>query len=95
MGLIAGADSRNANAAAGVTPRRTRLPATGTDAHSHPGSTNPAAPAVGTANAGERGNTRVKNDAGTYAAIAADSTTPITKNGIACTTTDTNTVAHV
>ncbi len=40
-GLIAGADSRNANAAAGVTPRPIRLFATGTDAHSQPGSTTP------------------------------------------------------
>jgi hypothetical protein len=45
--LIAGADSRNASAAAGVTPRRTRAPAMGTDPHSHPGSTTPATPAAG------------------------------------------------
>src|SRR5256884_7481024 len=72
IGLIAGADSRNANAAAGVTPRRTSAPATGTDAHSHPGRTTPAIPATGTASAGRLGNARAKNDGGTNTAIIAD-----------------------
>src|SRR5437763_6857039 len=54
-GLIAGADSRNASAAAGVTPRRTRAPAIGTEPHSHPGSTTPATPATGTASTGQIG----------------------------------------
>jgi hypothetical protein len=49
IGLIAGADSRNASAAAGATPRRTIAPATGTEAHSQPGRTTPANPATGTA----------------------------------------------
>lgn len=47
--LTAGADSGHAGAAAGATPRRIRLAATGTDAHSHPGSTTPVIPATGTA----------------------------------------------
>lgn len=49
MGLMAGADNKNARAAAGATPRAINDPATGTDAHSQPGSTKPAAPATGTA----------------------------------------------
>ena len=48
-GLIAGAESRNANAAAGVTPRRSSPPAIGTEPHSQPGSATPAMPATGTA----------------------------------------------
>jgi hypothetical protein len=52
IGLIAGADNKNANAAAGVTPRRTNAPAIGTDPHSQPGKTTPATLATGTANAG-------------------------------------------
>ena len=51
-GLIAGAASRNASAAAGGTPWPMSRRATGTEAHSHPGSTTPAAPATGTAAAG-------------------------------------------
>ena len=43
-GLIAGEASRNANAAAGATPRRISAPATGTDPHSQAGSTAPAIP---------------------------------------------------
>src|SRR5204862_336472 len=53
-GLIAGADSRNASAAAGGTPRRINAPATGTDPHSQPGSAAPARPATGTASSGRR-----------------------------------------
>ena len=51
-GLIAGADSRNASAAAGVTPRRTSAPAIGTEPHSQPGRIAPATPATGTARIG-------------------------------------------
>ena len=64
-GLIAGLESRNASAAAGATPRAIIPPATGTDAHSQPGSTTPAAPATGTARAGREGSALAKNDAGT------------------------------
>ncbi len=95
MGLMAGADSRKANAAAGLTPRRTRLPATGTEAHSQPGSTTPAAPAAGTAAAGFLGNAFSKNDGGTKAEMVAESRTPMTKNGTAWTTIDTRTVVQV
>ncbi len=94
-GLIAGADNRNASAAEGVTPRRTKAPATGTDAHSQPGSTAPANPATGTASAGCFGNARAKNDGGTNTAKHAESTTPMTRNGSACTTTATNTVIQL
>ena len=55
IGLIAGAASRNASAAAGVTPRRISEPAIGTLPHSQPGSTTPATLATGTASAGMPG----------------------------------------
>src|SRR5690606_14813382 len=95
IGLIAGADSRNARAAAGATPRRTSAPATGTDAHSQPGSTAPAAPATGTARAGRSGRARAKKDGGTNTAIAADSSTPSTRKGRAWSMTATNTVIQL
>ncbi len=65
MGLIAGAASRNANAAAGVIPRRTKAPAIGTEPHSQPGSTTPAAEATGTARTGRLGSSVAKADGGT------------------------------
>src|SRR4029450_13201541 len=95
MGLTAGAASRKARAAAGVTPRRIREPAIGTLPHSQPGSTTPATLAAGTASAGCRGRARAQNERGTYTAITADSATPKTRNGTACTSTDTNTVVQV
>lgn len=95
IGLIAGAESRNAIAAAGVTPRRTSAPATGTDAHSQPGRIAPAMPAIGTASTGFFGSARVKNVAGTNTAIPADSSTPSTRKGSACTTTATKTVIQL
>ncbi len=85
IGLIAGAESRNANAAAGVTPRRIRLFATGTDAHSQPGRTAPATPATGTASAGCLGSTLVNRSAGTKALMAPDSAVPSSRKGSACT----------
>nr|BFE49949.1 hypothetical protein GCM10017745_33760 [Saccharothrix mutabilis subsp. capreolus] len=94
-GLTAGAESRNASAAAGVIPLRTNAPATGTEPHSQPGSTNPVAAAAGTANTGLRGNALTKNDRGTKTAMAADNATPNARNGKACNTMDTNTVAQV
>ena len=45
---MAGAASRKARAAAGVTPRRISEPAIGTEPHSQPGSTTPAQLATGT-----------------------------------------------
>src|SRR6185312_12174868 len=90
IGLIAGAASRNAIAAAGVTPRRISDPAIGTLPHSHPGSTTPASPAAGTASAGCFGSAFSQNERGTKTAMIADSTTPNTRNGEACTSTDTN-----
>lgn len=95
IGLIAGADSRNASAAAGVTPRRTSAPATGTEAHSQPGRTAPAIPATGTAREGRLGSARAKNDGGTNTAMIADSSTPRTRKGNAWTTTATNTVIQL
>ncbi len=91
-GLIAGAESRNASAAAGVTPRRIRLPATGTEAHSHPGSTTPAVPATGTARAGWRGSKRVKTRSGTSAPTVAETSAPSRRNGTPWTTTAVKTV---
>ena len=94
-GLIAGEASRNANAAAGATPRRISAPATGTDPHSQAGSTAPASPATGTAAAARRGSARSKKRVGTNAVIAADSTVPSMRNGSACTITETKTVTRV
>lgn len=94
-GLTAGAASRKARAAAGVTPRRMREPAIGTEPHSQPGSTTPATLATGTARAGCRGSARAQNARGTKTAIAADSSTPKTRKGTACTSTETNTVVQV
>src|SRR6266498_2261960 len=93
-GLIAGADSRNASAAAGSAPRTTSRPAIGTDPHSQPGSAAPAAAATGTASAGRRSSALGRKPAGTKAATAALITTPSTRNGIACTAIATNTVAQ-
>src|SRR4051812_35424322 len=95
IGLIAGAASRKARAAAGVTPRRISEPAIGTEPHSQPGSTTPATLATGTARAGFFGSARAQKEAGTNTAITADSTTPNTRNGTACTITETNTVIQV
>ena len=94
IGLMAGADSRNASAAAGATPRVISDPATGTDAHSQPGSDHPARtrpPARPARRAS--GSAFCQNDAGTKAAIAPDSTTPRTRNGRACTMIETKIVA--
>ena len=94
-GLIAGADSRNAIAAAGVTPRFISAAETGTEAHSQPGRITPDALATGTASAGCLGSAFAKKDAGTNAVSAADSSTPSTRNGSAWTVTPTNIVAQV
>ena len=69
--------------------------ATGTDAHSHPGRTSPAAPATGTASAGRAGRTRRSTAGETHAASTPDSSVPSTRNGSACTQIATNTVAPV
>ncbi len=94
-GLIAGAESRNAIAAAGVTPRFISAADTGTEAHSQPGRITPDALATGTARAGCFGSAFAKNDAGTNAVSAADSSTPSTRKGSAWTVTPTNIVAQV
>lgn len=85
IGLIAGAESRKAKAAAGLTPRRIRLFATGTEAHSQPGSTTPATPATGTASAGRLGRILVNRSAGTKALIAPDRAVPRRRKGSAWT----------
>ncbi len=90
--MIAGAESRNASAAAGATPLLIRLLATGTDAHSQPGRTTPAAPAMGTARAWLRGRSFVNTRSGTNAPIAADTTVPSSRNGTPCTATAAKTV---
>ena len=84
-GLIAGADSRKASAAAGVTPRETNRPAMGTEPHSQPGRAAPASAATGTARAGRRGSQRARVVGGTKASMAPLTTTPRTRNGIDCT----------
>ena len=55
----------------------------------------PQTPATGTASAGFFGRMRVKNDDGTNAAMAPDTTTPSTRNGMAWTQTETKVVAQV
>lgn len=77
-----------------MTPLAISPPATGTDAHSQPGSTAPATPATGTASAGRRGSARRQKPSGTNDAIAAEIAAPKTRNGNACTQIATNTVAH-
>ncbi len=93
--MIAGAESRNAIAAAGVTPRFISAADTGTEAHSQPGRITPDALATGTARAGCLGSAFAKNDAGTNAVSAAESSTPSTRKGSAWTVTPTNMVAQV
>jgi hypothetical protein len=82
-GLMAGADRRNASAAAGTTPRDMSRRAIGTEPHSQPGSTTPAAAATGTASAGRLGRRRGRKSAGTNAAMAPLTTTPRTRKGSA------------
>ena len=94
IGLIAGADSRNARAADGRTPRSINRWAMGTEPHSHPGRAIPQTPASGTASAADSGITLAKKLAGTNAAIAPDTSTPSTRNGVACTQMATKTVAQ-
>ena len=95
MGLIAGAASRNVRADEAGTPFETSEPATGTDAHSQPGSSIPAQPETGTANALFFGSTRCHTLAGINAVTAPESSTPPTRNGIACTTIETKIVDAV
>ena len=94
IGLIAGADSRKASAADGRTPRCISRLAIGTEPHSQPGSAMPQTPASGTASAALLGITLVKKLAGTKAAIAPETSTPSTRNGVAWTQIATNTVAQ-
>src|SRR5664280_2211179 len=92
IGLIAGADSMNASDADGRTPRSISRLEIGTDPHSHPGSAAPHTVATGTASAALLGMILANTRAGTNAAIAPDTTTPSTRNGVACTQMATNTV---
>ena len=82
-GLTAGAERRKARAAAGTTPRDMRRPAIGTEPHSQPGSTTPAAAATGTASAGRSGSRRGSRSGGTNAAMAPLTRIPSTRNGMA------------
>ena len=92
IGLIAGADSMNASDADGRTPRSISRFEMGTDPHSQPGSAAPQAEATGTARTGLLGQILANKEAGTKAAIAPETTTPSTRNGVACTQMATNTV---
>nr|WP_267901662.1 hypothetical protein [Jiangella rhizosphaerae] len=94
-GLIAGAASMNASAAAGAAPSAVSRPAMGTEPHSHPGKTAPARLADGTATAGRSGSSRAMSEDGTNAVTAPLTTTPRTRKGSACSVIDTNTVDHV
>lgn len=80
---MAGAASRKVSAAAGCTPERMSCREVGTDAHSQPGNSMPAAPATGTAAAARRGSRRATMRGGTKAAMAADTATPNARNGTA------------
>jgi hypothetical protein len=95
MGLTAGAASMNATAAAGCTPRAVRRPATGTEAHSHPGNAVPGNAAPGTASSADRGSSRSNTTGDTSAVMAPLTRTPSTRNGSAWVTMATNTVAQV
>jgi hypothetical protein len=92
IGLIDGADSMNANDADGRTPRSISRFEIGTEPHSHPGSTAPQTPATGTAIAALFGMILVNTVAGTNAAMAPETTTPSTRNGVAWTQMATKTV---
>ena len=92
MGLMAGAARRNVRAAPWGIPRETRRPATGTELHSQPGSSAPAAPAAGTASAVWRGTARAIQEAGTSAEMTALITVPSTRNGMAWRVRDTKMV---
>jgi hypothetical protein len=94
-GLIAGAASRKVSAAAGCVPRRISEQATGTEAHSQPGSTMPAIPAASTWLPGRYGRNRRKASAGTNAASSAETITPSTRNGAACAQRPTTSANHV
>ena len=67
----------------------------GTDVHSQPGSTTPQVAATGTASAWFDGRARVQKVGGTNAVMQADSTTPSTRKGMACTQIATKIVAKV
>ncbi len=82
----------NASDADGRTPRSINRFEMGTDPHSQPGSAAPQTEAIGTASTGLLGMIFAKTVAGTKAAIAPDTTTPSTRNGVACTQMATNTV---
>src|SRR6478736_2409332 len=92
IGLMAGADSMNASDADGRTPRSISRFEMGTEPHSQPGSAAPQTDAIGTANTGLLGMIFANTAAGTKAAIAPDTTTPSTRNGVACTQMATKTV---
>src|SRR5918993_214999 len=94
-GLMAGAASMNANAAAGAAPRAVSRPAIGTAPHSQPGRATPASPAAGTATSGCLGSARASHPGGTRAVIAPLSTTPRTRKGSAWTLMDTKIVVQV
>ncbi len=94
-GFTAGAASRNVSATAGATPRRIRLPAIGTAAHSQPGRPIPAMPATGTPSTGFLGTTALSTRSESRMEMTADSSTPTTRNGTDCTTIATKIVLHV
>jgi hypothetical protein len=94
-GLMAGAASMKAKAAAAGAPPAVRRPAMGTAPHSQPGRATPASPAAGTATSGRSGSALASQPGGTRAAIAPLTTTPRTRKGRAWVLMDTNTVVQV
>lgn len=93
-GLMAGEAKRKVSAAAVGILRRMSDWATGTEAHSHPGSKNPAPAAAGTAKKGLSGVMWRRNESGTKAEMAPETITPNTRNGTACMTIATVIEAH-
>ncbi|MEZ5250131.1 MAG: hypothetical protein R2713_13250 [Ilumatobacteraceae bacterium] len=94
IGLSAGEAKANDIAAANGTPRSVSRPAIGTVVHSHPGTSTPHAVAIGTATTVRRCNSRCHTRIGTRTATTADSNTPSTRNGNACSTIAVNSVLH-
>src|SRR5215208_6385778 len=91
-GFTIGAASMNVTAAAGDSPFRASLRATGTEPHSHTGNATPASAAAGICAALGSDAIFAKDDAGTNTSIAADIAAPIATNGIASISSDPNTI---
>ena len=94
-GLMAGAASMKARAAAERTPPARSRAAIGTEAHSQPGRATPARLAAGTASRSRSGSALASQPGRTRAARAPLSSTPRTRKGSAWTVMETKMVAQV